>query len=805
MCKRFEIIKAIGEDYLTKNIETDEYSYVRAAGSKQKLEKAVGHVVKHFKADLRFCSGDKDNVVVIVETKQRFSKKDEKQLAAYIKNEKALNPKANIIGILADTNDDHILVWHDEIKDDSLLKEEDVLDTMEHYKYLCAKDKIKNDKEKVIKNTYTLNEILHKKGINESIRCQFAGTVLLYIIDESERKKIKKVDKNNVEAMKSYWMTLTEKQIIAGIEDTIESKLNETIDAEKRIRLLKTDILEHVNVKNLPKDAWIEILTYIFENIYAYIDLNSPEGQDLLNLFFVTFTKYVGKKDKNQAFTPDHIANFMCKATGLSYRSKVMDFTCGSGSFLVNAMVKALSDCKTGHTEKETDELMKKVKENILGIEVDPKAYALTVTNMLIHGNYNCKIKNDSAFNCKQFIIDNEPDVILLNPPYNASPITIPNEYKVDWDKSSNGKTDPTKGLVFVRFISDIYAEINKKNGKTATMAVILPVSAAIGTSDIIRREKDRILKNSTLNAVITLPDDVFYPGAAVQTCCMLFTLGEPHVKADKSVRETLFIFGKEDGFKKKKNIGRIEQFDEQGVSKWKQIEDKWLNMYRNKTVIEGLSASHVVTAEDEWLCEAYMEVNYNLLNQNMFKNTVSKFLAHLMEVSETEQAIKIIETCKNSEKKVKIEQDVSSWKEFKVKDLFKKVSVKHYPAIPEDEGNIPFISSTSLNNGISGYVEADAIDGNCITVSTNGDCFDCFYQEKDFAISTDVEALYNDKLNTYNALFIVTILKMQKLKYGYGRKPKNGKLYETVIKLPACNDEPDWKYMEDYIKNNSL
>ena len=37
-------------------------------------------------------------------------------------------------------------------------------------------------------------------------------------------------------------------------------------------------------------------------------------GQDLLNLFFTTFNKYVGKSDKNQAFTPVH---FMCQVEAL--------------------------------------------------------------------------------------------------------------------------------------------------------------------------------------------------------------------------------------------------------------------------------------------------------------------------------------------------------------------------------------------------------------------------------------------------------------------------------------------------------
>ena len=82
--------------------------------------------------------------------------------------------------------------------------------------------------------------------------------------------------------------------------------------------------------------------------------------------------------------------------------------------------------------------------------------------------------------------------------------------------------------------------------------------------------EKIEMLKNNTLEAVFTLPNEIFYPGASVSACLMLFTLGKPHKKADGTVNETFFGYCKEDGFKKKKNLGRIEQFDENNNSKWK-------------------------------------------------------------------------------------------------------------------------------------------------------------------------------------------------------------------------------------------
>mgnify|MGYP001031368374 CR=1 FL=1 len=75
-----------------------------------------------------------------------------------------------------------IKVWKSVIDDDHFLPNETVLDTMEHYKSLFYLNK-QNDRERVLKNTYALNELLHKKDIAEVLRSQFVGTVLLHIKD----------------------------------------------------------------------------------------------------------------------------------------------------------------------------------------------------------------------------------------------------------------------------------------------------------------------------------------------------------------------------------------------------------------------------------------------------------------------------------------------------------------------------------------------------------------------------------------------------------------------------------------------
>ena len=631
--KRQDIVRTIGEQYLTANIEEDEYSYAKEAGNLATLEKELGHKVSHYKLDRRFeHNTDVGNFVILVETKQNYKETDIEQLSTYLEEERALHKGKNIICILANTTaNDDIMVWKSEINDENFLKNETVLQSMEHYENLFATDR-QNNREKVMKNTYDLNELLHKKDISEDKRSQFVGTCLLYVKDQvSKIGKGGYIDKKLIDKLKEHWAMLSSKEIRSGIENVLDGLLDGSQNKQKKIELLQTSILNDQHVRQLSLDDWTEILVTITRDIYRYIDENSAEGQDILNLFFISFNKYTGKKDKNQAFTPDHITDFMTRLTEVNHNKRVLDICCGSGSFLVQAMVKELADCRKDRTDAEAKILMDKVKsEQIYGIECEEKAYGLSTTNMLIHGDGNSNIVLASCFNSVPFIKIANPDICLMNPPYNSKPKNIPTKYKKNWGKAKDGKEDPTKGLVFVKFLSDVFKSMDKTDVK---LAVLLPMSAAIGTSSIISDIKKELLKRNTLEAVFSLPPEIFYPGASAQPCCMLFTMGKPH---NPKTHETFFGYYRDDGFKKKKNLGRVEQFDADGHSIWKSIEEKWLSLYQNKKVVDGLSAMKAVTGDDEWLCEAYMKTDYSKLTEQDFQQTINNYLAYLVKEGNT-------------------------------------------------------------------------------------------------------------------------------------------------------------------------
>ncbi len=59
---------------------------------------------------------------------------------------------------------------------------------------------------------------------------------------------------------------------------------------------------------------------------------------------------------------------------------------------------------------------------------------------------------------------------------------------------------------------------------------------------------------------------------------------------------------------------------------------EQWLDLYNNRTSINGLSITQQVSGDDEWLCEAYMKTDYSKLTDDDFQITINNYLAHLIK-----------------------------------------------------------------------------------------------------------------------------------------------------------------------------
>lgn len=574
---RITMIQTVGLDFLTSNIENGEFSYA------QVLNRSLSG---HYKLDIRFYD-EANKLAVLIETKPKFKESDEVQLFDYVTLEKEYAQAMNIIAILANTSNDKIKVWKiAEGKDAEILTDKKLKTIAEYAEYFRPQNV--NDKSAVLENTALLNRKLHDVGIAESLRSQFVGTCLLAL-------------KNGL-----TYENISTSQIIAGIKGILETMLNKSLDKAIKLVVLQKKVLEDKDVKKIDSKKFADLLDYIRDNIMPYINAATSEGHDILSYFFTTFNKYVAREDKNQAFTPNHIAHFMCKVADVCKTSHILDPTCGSGTFLVQAMTMALNQCET---DKERDEVK---AHQIYGIERDEDVFGLSTTNMLIHGDGNSNIKCASCFDEPKWISDAKADVVLMNPPYNASKSQVPEAFAKTWGKKT---TDPSKGLFFVQYIAD-----NVGKGRLVTL---LPMSCAISTSGIIADIKQKMLDKHSLDAVFSFPAEMFYPGASAVACCMVFDLGRPHTE-DK---ETFFGYFKDDGFEKRKGIGRVDI-----KNKWDEIEKEWLYLYSHHLTKVGLSVVKNVSADDEWCAEAYMETDYSTLCEGDFVNTLRDYAAFLVQ-----------------------------------------------------------------------------------------------------------------------------------------------------------------------------
>lgn len=160
---------------------------------------------------------------------------------------------------------------------------------------------------------------------------------------------------------------------------------------------------------------------------------------------------------------------------------------------------------------------------------------------------------------------------------------------------------------------------------------------------------------------------------------------------------------------------------------------------------------------------------------------------------------------------------DRRNWQWFRVGDLFppQKCKCSNATELLEDGDEIAYIGAKKSDNGVMRYVkrvENLVSRGNCIVFigDGQGSVGYSLYQPVDFIGSTTLIVGYNEHLNPYNAAFLVSVLDLERFRYSFGRKYKKEVVANTKIQLPAIKLDngdytPDWKYMEDFVKDQII
>jgi len=464
-----------------------------------------------------------------------------------------------------------------EIFSDKLLSAQDYLDG-----YLKSPEKFRQDYNTLLEFTKKLNEKLHTYKILESQRSLLISCILIALEDDAFKT--------------SYTKKTTPKSLADFLTKTVSEKLEEANISGKKLEnlniqfgFIKTDTSLSTKDKVLK-----ELIDEIDENINQFI--KTHEYFDVLGQLYIEFLRYANSdKGLGIVLTPPHITELFSELAQVNKNSIAFDNCTGTGGFLISAMKKMIEDAK-GDTER----ILNIKAKQLIGVEYQAHIFALAVSNMYIHQDGKTNIINGSCFEDEiiKEVKRKKPTVGFLNPPYKG-------DKKTDTDE-------------FEFILNNLECLVDG-----GTCIAIVPMQSALATSGKVLELKKQLLEKHTLEGVLSMPDELFFNSkVGVVSCVMIFTAHKPH---DKNV-ETYFGYYKDDGFEKRKNIGRADVF-----GKWQNIKEKWVNYYKRKKEEPGFSVKRFVTADMEWCAEAYLETDYSTISDEDFEDTILNYVTFLV------------------------------------------------------------------------------------------------------------------------------------------------------------------------------
>ncbi|MFA6050239.1 MAG: N-6 DNA methylase [Candidatus Paceibacterota bacterium] len=384
-----------------------------------------------------------------------------------------------------------------------------------------------------------------------------------------------------------------------AIKDVVSrAQLGENQDSKKKAVINAFSFIEHhPELHKIDPRKNESPLKHIIHELHLHVKpfTENHYDFDIIGNFYGEFIRYTGgdKQGLGIVLTPKHITDLFADIAKVNKNSVVLDICAGTAGFLISAMKKMTQNT-------DADEKRRILENSLIGVEQSPEMFALAVSNMILRGDGKTNLYQGDSLRDQNIIekVNGKADTGFINPPYSQK-----GEDVSEW-----------------HFIIQMLNLLKTKG----TGIAIVPMALAIDIKNPIR---EKLLKNHRLEAVMSMPDDLFYP-VGVVTCIMVFTAHVPH-DCDAQ-HESWFGYWKDDGFRKDKVQGRIPKSEET----WKLIRDSWIEMFKKKE-IAGKGVWHKVTAGDEWCAEAYLETDYSDVSEKDFDTEIRKFLAFMVRNDE--------------------------------------------------------------------------------------------------------------------------------------------------------------------------
>jgi len=312
-----------------------------------------------------------------------------------------------------------------------------------------------------------------------------------------------------------------------------DNLFNAKVTANNMLGLYSESIGSMDKNPNIPK-----LFRDIFKN--AYLPYRDPETLKMflktINEFEYTHSEKLGdafeyllsvmgsQGDAGQFRTPRHIIDFLVAAIDPKKTDTILDPACGTAGFLISAFKHIKEKSKNELTPDER----KKLIQNFVGYDISPDMVRLSLVNLYLHGFSDPHIWEYDTLSSEDRWKDNY-DVILANPPFMSPKGGIRPHKK--FSISSNRSE-----VLFVDYISE---HLNSKG----RAGIIVP-EGVLFQNGTAYKELRKMLVESYLYAVVSLPAGVFNPYSGVKTSILLMDK-----ELSKINREILFIKIDNDGY----------------------------------------------------------------------------------------------------------------------------------------------------------------------------------------------------------------------------------------------------------------
>jgi type I restriction-modification system DNA methylase subunit len=371
--------------------------------------------------------------------------------------------------------------------------------------------------DEFLETAENINEVLHENSINKDYRARFISALLLAMSDGKEIDVTQECDVL-IDNINSRVKAILKKHDKLNFANFI--KIDEPSSSDN-----------HIKVKEAIKETYQSLL-----NLNIRSAMNS--GKDVLGKFYEVFLKYGnGAKDIGIVLTPRHITKFASEVLDITSKDLVLDVACGTGGFLVSAFDEVRK--KT----KDKDDFENFRLNGMYGIEEQDSIISLAIVNMIFRGDGKNNMIEGNCFrkwlNAKTVGKKYFAEYMAEDFEKRIAPIT-----KVMMNPPFALKKGDEKEYKFIE-----HALKQMEDG--GLLFAVLPISVLV-ESEIKTWRKEILLKNNTLLAVVTFPEDLFNPSANVGTLGLFIKKGTAHnFKKDK----VYFARCIEDGFKIKKAI----------------------------------------------------------------------------------------------------------------------------------------------------------------------------------------------------------------------------------------------------------